>query len=82
MKIVVFILLGYTIIALLNLNSRIAAAQNDVITLTAQVEQQLQKNEELAASIALNEDPEHRMDIAREKLDLLEPGEKVFYITD
>jgi len=81
-KIVVFVLMAYAVVALWNLNSRIAHAKDEVTTLKQQVEDQVQQNAELSDAIKNSDDPEHRKDIARQKLGLLEPGEKVFYITD
>lgn len=81
-KIVIFILLGYTTIALLNLHRQVTAAQEEVITLTQQVQTQKQRNLELEDAIANSDKLESRKDIAREKLGLLESGEKVFYVTD
>ncbi|MBP1759054.1 MAG: hypothetical protein H6Q61_1303 [Firmicutes bacterium] len=81
-KIVIFILLGYTTIALLNLHRQVAAAEETVTTLTQQVQAQKQRNLELAEAIENSDKLEYRKDIARERLGLLESGEKVFYITD
>lgn len=81
-KLVVFVLLFYAVFALWNLNSRIAHAKDEVTSLKGQVETQKQQNAELSDAIKNSNDPEHRKDIARQKLGLLEPGEKVFYITD
>lgn len=81
-KLVVAILLVYVAITLWHLNARIVSAKEDVNTLDQQVEAQRQQNAELADAIENSDDPEHRKDIAREKLGLLEPGEKMFHITD
>jgi cell division protein FtsB len=81
-KIVIFILLGYTTIALLNLYRQVAAAEEEVTTLNQQVQTQKQRNLELTEAIANSDKLESRKDIAREKLGLLESGEKVFYVTD
>lgn len=81
-KIVIFILLGYTTIALLNLYRQVAAAEEEVTTLNQQVQTQRQRNLELTEAIANSDKLESRKDIAREKLGLLESGEKVFYVTD
>lgn len=81
-KIVVFILLAYGVFTLLNLNHRITLSKDEYISLSQQVEAQEQRNDELSDAIQNSSDPEHRKDIAREKLGLLEPGEKVFEITD
>ena len=81
-KLVVFILLIYMTSSLMNMNTRIASAQESVGTLQQQVENQHQRNAELGEAIENSDDPDHRKDIARQKLELLEPGEKVFYFTD
>lgn len=81
-KIVVFILLAYGIFSLLNLNRQITLAKDEYASLSQQTEAQRQRNAELSDAIENSSDPEHRKDIAREKLGLLEPGEKVFEITD
>lgn len=81
-KIVVLLLLVYAVTMLWNLNSRIAQAKNEVSTLHDQVETQKQQNAELKDAIENSADQEHRKDIAREKLGLLEPGEKMFHISD
>lgn len=81
-KIVIFILLGYSTIALLNLHRQVAAAVEEVTTLNQQVQAQRQRNLELTEAIANSDQLENRKDIARERLGLLESGEKVFYVTD
>jgi cell division protein FtsB len=81
-KLLVFALLVYSIGALWNLNARIISAKEEVQVLKQQVEAQGQHNTELSEAIENSDDPDHRKDIARQKLGLLEPGEKVFYITD
>ena len=81
-KIVVVLLLVYVATALWSLNSRIAQAKAEVATLTDQVQAQTQQNTDLKDAIDNSADSDHRKDIAREKLGLLEPGEKVFHISD
>ncbi len=81
-KLVVAILLVYVAISLWHLNTRIATAREEVNALDQQVQAQQKKNAELADAINNSDDPEHRKNIAREKLGLLEPGEKMFHITD
>lgn len=81
-KIVVLLLLVYAATMLWNLNTRIAQAKEEVATLNDQVQEQKQQNTDLKDAIDNSADTEHRKDIAREKLGLLEPGEKMFHISD
>lgn len=81
-KIVICILLIYLVMTLLSLRSRIAETQEQVNLLTQQVQDQVQRNTELANDIENSDDPSHIRDIAREKLDLAEPSEQIFEITD
>ena len=50
--------------------------------LTEQVAQQTQSNTELSNAIENRDNPNFLEDIAREKLDLASPHDRVFYITD
>lgn len=81
-KLVVLALIVYAIVALWNLNTRIGQANSEVVSLNQQLQSQTQENAELEAAIANSGNDEYRKDIARQKLGLLEPGEKMFYITD
>lgn len=81
-KILVLLLLVYVAITLMGLRGKISAAEESVDSLQKQVAVQTQRNAELAGAIENSDDPEHIKNIAREKLNLVEPGEKVFYITD
>lgn len=81
-KLVVLILLTYVAVTLWNLNTRISQARDEVSSLTQQRDTQTQQNTVLSEAIEHSDDPEHRKDIARQRLGLLEPGEKVFHITD
>jgi cell division protein FtsL len=78
-KIVVVALLVYMAITLLNLRSQIQQAQDDLATYQAQVVQQQQINAELESDVANGTAEDKLEDIARYKLGLVEPGEKVFY---
>ena len=53
---------------LLNLRQEISRAEAEKQTLSAQLEQQQREN-----------DPEYLQELAREQLDMVSPGEKVFY---
>ncbi len=77
-KIVVLGLLVYLATVLLSLNGQIAAAEAERDAVQSQVAAQTQRNADLSEDLAHADDPAKQEDIAREKLDLVVPGEKVF----
>ena len=77
-KIVVLGLLVYFVTVLLSLNSQIAAAEAERDAMKTQVAAQTQLNADLAENVANADDPHRQEDIARDKLGLVIPGEKVF----
>lgn len=77
-KIVVLALLVYFITVLLTLNGQIAAAEAERDAMQSQVADQIQRNADLSEDVALADDPQRQEDIARDKLGLVVPGEKVF----
>ena len=77
-KIVVLGLLVYFLTVLLSLNNQISAAEAERDAMQAQVAAQIQLNADLAESVANADDPHRQEDIARDKLGLVVPGEKVF----
>lgn len=81
-KLLVCILLAYTVYMLINMQGRICSVNEEVIGLNQQVEAQIQRNAALAEAIENSSDENHKMDVAREKLGLVVPGEKVFEIAD
>lgn len=81
-KIVVLALLIYMSTALLDLRGRITSVQAQRDALTQQVATQSQRNAELADAVENSSDPERISDVAREKLGLVAPGEKVFTFTN
>lgn len=81
-KLVVLALLIGAATGLLNLQGKIAAAQNDLAQAQAEVAAQKQINADLADAVENSGDPDRQTDIARDKLGLVEPGEYVFYFTD
>lgn len=81
-KIVVSILLIYAAVTLLHVRGQISDAQKDIQSLTKQKQVQIQHNTELANAIENRDDPSYIKDIAQDKLGLVEPGEKVFTVTD
>ena len=77
-KIVILALLVYFVTVLLSLNGQIAAAEAERDAVQIQVSQQIQRNADLAEDVALADDPQKQEDIARDKLGLVVPGERVF----
>lgn len=81
-KIVVLALLIYMATALLNLQGRIRETQLQRDSLRLQVTEQTQANADLADAVANPDDPDRIANIARDKLGLVKPGERVFMITN
>ena len=89
-KILLIVVLAYMIFLLIGVRQKIAIAKAEVETLTEQVAQQTQSNTEdtpidaklLSNAIENRDNPNFLEDIAREKLDLASPHDRVFYITD
>lgn len=66
---------------LYRLHDQVRAAQVEKEQLASQVQVQQQKNDALSSDIATGETPEKMEELAREKLGLVAPGERVFYDT-
>lgn len=81
-KLVVLALLIYLATSLLNLRGQITSVQTERDTLKQQVQSQSQRNAELADAVENSDDPERVYSAARDKLGLVEPGEKVFIFTN
>ena len=81
-KLVILALLIYLATSLLDLQSRIRQTQAERDTLSRQVAEQAQVNADLAEDVANPDDPDRIADIARDKLGLVGPGEKVIVITN
>ena len=81
-KILLIVVLAYMIFLLIGVRQKIAIAKAEVETLTEQVAKQTQSNTELSNAIENRDNPNFLEDIAREKLDLASPHDRVFYITD
>ena len=79
MKIVILALLVYAGISLVNSKNRIALAEADRASLQSRVEAVQRENAELEYDIAHAGDPDTIASIARAKLGLVLPGEKIFY---
>ena len=78
-KLVVLALLIYLSITLLDLRGQIREAEAERDARQQEVDQQLQTNLALSSMLEKSEDPEALEDLARDRLDLVKPGEKVFY---
>ena len=63
----------------LNLRQEISRAEAEKQTLSAQLEQQQRENDSLSSALEKADDPEYLQELAREQLDMVSPGEKVFY---
>ena len=81
-KIALLILLAYLIITLVNVRQQIGDAHAPIETLTEQVNDQTQANTELSNAIENRNDPSYLEDVARERLGLVAPNDRVFYIAD
>ena len=80
-KLVILALLIYLATSLLDLQGRIRETQAERDALSRQVAEQTQVNADLAEDVANPDDPDRIADIARDKLGLVVPGEKVIIIT-
>ena len=78
-KIVVLALVVSAAVSIAAARGKIADAAAERERLQAEVDEALQKNAELEYDIAHASDDETIADIARTKLGLVEPGEKIFY---
>ncbi len=81
-KIVVLALLIAASVCLLRMRVQITAAQSEKARLEAQVAEQTQVNADLKDAADNSDDPARQADIARDKLGLAAPGEKVIIFTD
>lgn len=78
-KIVIMALVLYAGISLLGTKAKISQAVTEREDLRAEVTEVTQKNAELEYEIEHSEDEETYESIARNKLGLVKPGEKIFY---
>lgn len=81
-RILFLVLLAYMIFTLISVRQKISAANADVETLTQQVNDQTQANTALENAIENRDDPSFLEDLAREKLGLVGPNDRVFHIID
>lgn len=78
-KIVIVAIVVYSVINLVSLKVQVSEAQEKRDELQAEVDEALQTNSELQYAIEHSDDSETIEDIARNKLGLVKPGEKIFY---
>ncbi len=80
-KLVVLAILIVVSISLLNLRSRLNSAEAARAQLQAQVDEQTQRNAALEDDIANSDDPDVILEVAKEKLGLVNNEEVIFYDT-
>lgn len=78
-KIVIAALLVYAVVSLVTVRSKTAALNAQTQQLQQQVTDMTQSNAELEYKIEHSEDADTVEEIARDKLGLVKPGEKIFY---
>ncbi|HHU22893.1 MAG TPA: septum formation initiator family protein [Clostridiales bacterium] len=78
-KVAILALAVYAVISLISLNAQVAEARKVREETQAEVEKLTQSNAELEYEISHGDDPKTIEDIARDKLGLVMPGEKIFY---
>ena len=78
-KIVLLAVIVYAVVMLVDTRARVAEAEADRAALQAQVDAVRQENAELKYDIDHAGDPEVLAEIARSKLGLVKPGEKIYY---
>ncbi len=78
-RIVILALLVYACISLVTVWGQVNQAREERDALQAQIEETRQENAELEYQIEHAGDPATIEDIARSKLGLVKPGEKIFY---
>ena len=82
LRIALVAILIYMIFLLVHVRQQITATPAEIRTLTEEVADQTQTNTELTNAIENRDDPAFLKDVARERLDLVTPNDRVFYITD
>lgn len=80
-KLVIAALMVYAVISLVMVHRQTRQLQDRAATLQQQVSEMTQSNAELQYKIDHSEDDDMIESVAREKLGLVKPGEKIFYDT-
>ena len=78
-KIVILAVIVYAIVLLVNTQNQVTMAERDRDVLQEKVDTMVQQNAELKYDIEHAGDPEIIAEIARSKLGLVKPGERIFY---
>lgn len=78
---VIAVLMVYALISLFVVHRQTRQLQDRAATLQQQVSEMTQANAELQYQIDRSEDDDMIESVAREKLGLVKPGEKIFYDT-
>lgn len=78
-KIVIAALVIYAVVSLVSTRSQLSAAEEKCNSLQEQVDDAMQTNSELQYAVDHSDDPETIEDVARNKIGLVKPGEKIFY---
>ena len=78
-KLLIAVLAVYALYSIITIRADIADANEALSALSGDVEDAQQENARLEYEIEHSEDPETMEQIAREKLGLVKPGEKIFY---
>ena len=81
-KLVILVLLIAVALALLSVRGKLQTAQDELDAVAKQVQVQTEINAGLSEDIANSDDADSIAEIAREKLDLVEPDERVFVDTN
>lgn len=76
---VVLLLLLIAGLQLLRIRGRIDAAEAEQAALAAELAEQQQENRFLEAALERADDPEYLQQLARERLNMVSPGQKDFY---
>lgn len=78
-KIVILGIIVYAVVTLIRLQSQIKDAQENQVLLETKIEETIHENAAMEYSLKHIDDPETIEDIARDRLGLIMPGEKIFY---
>jgi cell division protein FtsL len=80
-KVVITVILIALIISLIHVGTRLAAAQTARDALQAQVDEQTQENAALQENIDNSSDPDVVLEVAKQRLGLVDRDEVIFYDT-
>lgn len=78
-KLIILALILYGVITLFDLRARIEAAEAEKVRLQEEVDELTRSNAAMEYEIDNSDDPDTIEAVARKKLGLVMPGEKIFY---